>query len=155
NEPFLFSLVPIVVNQIGDAFPELKAKGQTTAEVIRKEEKDFFRTIKKGVVLFQSAAEEAKKTGSNVIDGETAADLYTTHGFPVDLTEQMAVEKGLTVDRAGYDRAMEKHRGESEGDGTGFVVSAVQGELPKTDDSAKYQSAPVQAKVLGWVKDNA
>jgi alanyl-tRNA synthetase len=153
REPFLFTLVPVLVDEMGGAFPELKAKPQETMNLLRAEEKDFYRTIKVGLTHFDTAAEAARKSGGS-IDGETAAKLHHTHGFPIDLTEQMALESGLTVDRKGYDEAMDRHRRES-GDGRDkLIIEAVKGELPKTDDSPKFGPLSITAKVSGWVKDN-
>ena len=84
----------------------------------------------------------------------TAADLLTTHGFPADMTAQMAVERGLSFDQTGYDAAIKKHEEVSGQGRTAFVVSAIKGELPKTDDTPKYQHQAVEARVLGWVLDN-
>ena len=160
REPFLFSLVPTLVEQMGAAFPELRECGAMAADVLKAEEKDFFRTVARGLKLFDAAADNA--TGG-VFEGKTAADLLTTHGFPADLTAQMAVERGLTFDHAGFEAAYTKHQTDSgpEG-GVKFVVSAMQGELPETDDTHKYHARPAYgapahvygAKVLGWVQDN-
>ncbi len=83
------------------------------------------------------------------ISGEAAFELYATYGFPVDLTQLMARERGMEVDMAGFDHAMAEHR-ELSGGGEQFKVAAVAG-LPATDDSAKYSREPLDAKVLGWV----
>ncbi len=153
REPFLCSLVAVLVEQMGGAFPELRERGAQAADVLRAEEKDFFRTIAKGLGLFEAAAKTAEQKGK-VIDGDTAADLQTTHGFPFDLTQQMAVERGLTVDKAGYDEAIRRHKARSREGQETFVVSAIRGDLPKTDDRPKYSSSPIEATLLGWVKDN-
>ncbi|HET6572058.1 MAG TPA: alanine--tRNA ligase [Fimbriiglobus sp.] len=154
REPFLCALVPVLVEQMGGAFPELRQRGPLTAEVLRSEEKDFFRTITKGLALFEAAAATAEKKG-RVIDGDSAADLQTTHGFPFDLTRQMAEERGLSADKAGYDEAIRRHKTRSREGRETVIVSAIRGELPKTNDAPKYQPTPVEATVLGWVKDNA
>ena len=154
REPFLYTLVPVLVDEMGGAFPELKAKPQDTMDVLRAEEKEFFRTIKTGLTHFVAAADRARKTGGALIDGESAAKLHHTHGFPIDLTEQMAVEGGLAVDRMGYDDAMERHRRESGEGRDKLVIEAIRGELPKTDDSSKYGPLSMTANIIGWVKDN-
>jgi alanyl-tRNA synthetase len=154
REPFVYKLVPTLVEQMGDTFPELKANEPTVEKVLREEEAEFFRTIKRGLVHFGKAAEAAKR-GNRLIDGREAADLWTTNGFPIDLTEQMAQEQGLGVDRPGYEQAMKEHVGVSGAGRQKLVVSAVQGELPKTDDSPKYGPLTASGRVVGWVKDNA
>jgi len=166
REPFLYTLVPVVVEQMGSAFPELTKNPQQVIEVIRAEEAEFFKTIQRGMTHFQNAVvkaqEQAEKKAANEseegtvasISGEDAANLQTTYGFPFDLTAQMALENGLSVDVAGYEKAMGRHR-EISGQGREkTVVAAVQGELPATDDSLKYKGFTAKAKIVAWLKDN-
>jgi alanyl-tRNA synthetase len=150
RKPFLFQLVPVLVEQMGGAFPELKSNKPTVEKVLREEEVAFLENLQRGLPRFKQVAEKSKPTG--VIDGKQAADLYTTYGFPVDLTEQMAQEDGLRVDLEGYREAIRAHT--TNPDRKKIVVTAVQGELPKTDDSLKYGPLTASAKVIGWVKDN-
>ncbi|MFO0969262.1 MAG: alanine--tRNA ligase [Gemmataceae bacterium] len=166
REPFLFQLVPVVVNEMGEAFPELNRNPQLVMDVLQDEEAEFFKTIQRGMVHFQSAVkraqEDAEKRAPNeseegtvaTISGEDAANLQTTYGFPVDLTAQMAVENGLAVDLEGYQRAMDKHREVSGQGREKTVITAVQGDLPPTDDKLKYKPGPAKAKIIGWVKEN-
>ena len=152
REPFLNRLAPVVVEQMGSAFPELKASPDKVAQIIRDEEADFYKTIQRGLVHFQQVAKQAK----GVISGEDAANLQTTYGFPVDLTKQMAEEQKLAVDEPGYERAISKHK-ELSGQGREkHVISAIEGELPKTDDSAKYSvlGTPYSALIAAFVKGN-
>jgi alanyl-tRNA synthetase len=152
REPFICRLVPVLVEQMGGVFPELKANADKVQKVLRGEEEEFLKTIQRGLTHFAQAAEKAQQTGK--IAGTVAADLQTTHGFPIDLTEQMSQEKSLEVDRPGYEAAMEEHRRISRGGREKLVITAVQGELPKTDDSPKYETLTASARILGWVKDN-
>ncbi|MGL4555799.1 MAG: alanine--tRNA ligase, partial [Gemmataceae bacterium] len=154
REPFLYSFVPVLVGQMGASFPELKANAATIEKVIREEEADFLRTIQRGLALFQTAA-AAAKAGGGVLDGQTAADLHTTHGFPIDMTRQMALELGLTTDEAGYQRAIQEHARVSGKDRKSLVITAVKGDVPKTDDEPKYGPPAAAGTVLGWVKDSA
>jgi alanyl-tRNA synthetase len=151
REPFVFRLVPTLVDKMGGAFPELKAHGPRIEKVIREEEAEFLKTIQRGLVHFGQAAEKAKQAG-NVIDGREACSLRTTYGFPIDLTQQMAQEQGLSVDMPAYQAAWEEHIRASEGESARPVITAVQGDLPRTDDSAKYQGTMGQGEVLGWVQ---
>jgi len=153
REPFIFKLVPIVVEQMGEAFPELKKSPDQVAEILRVEEEDFYKTIQRGMIHFQEAAQKAKTSGGR-IDGEATANLQTTYGFPKDLTLQMAQELSLTVDEAGYEEAIQKHRAISGQGREKIVVSAVSGELPKTDDSLKYKGLTAKGKIVAWVKEN-
>ena len=150
--PFLFALVPTLVEQMGGAFPELRARGAAAADILRAEEQDFFRTVKRGIGLFEEAA--GRTTGA-VFSGETAADLLTTYGFPLDLTRQMATERGLAVDEAGYNAAIAQHKKVSREGYEAVVVGAIRGELPPTDDAPKYRGTEAEAAVVGWVRDNA
>lgn len=154
KEPFLHKLVPAVVEQFGSAFPELKRDSAKVRGVIFEEESSFLRTLERGLKLFRSAADDAKSQ-SRPISGKQAFDLHTEQGIFVDIVEQMAAEEGLKVDRAGYDKLFADFKELSGQSRKKFAVSAVQGELPSTDDKPKYQPEAINAKVLGWVKDNS
>ena len=149
---FLVKLVPTIVEQMGDFFTELKDRQQYVIETIASEEESFGRTLDRGIELFARQAESLTKAGKTELPGEVAFDLYTTYGFPVDLTELMAGERGLSVDIEGYDAAMAQHR-EISGAGEAFKAAAIVN-LPATDDSAKYSPEPIEANILGWVVEN-
>jgi len=154
RKPFLCDLMPVVVEQMGVAFPELRQSPDKVAGILRDEEADFFETIQRGLGQFQAVAKKAESAGG-LIAGADAADLQTTYGFPADLTKQMAEELSLRVDEPGYDVAMQRHR-EVSGQGRESVaISAVAGELPKTDDALKYKGLTAKGKVVGWLRDNA
>jgi alanyl-tRNA synthetase len=155
TKPFLCDLVPSVVETMGHAFPELKKNPGRVAELIRDDETSFIRTLDRGIKLFQEVAEKARQRGSSVISGKDAFTLHDTYGVYIDITEQMAAEVGLTVDRAGYERAMEEARERARGTRKKMVITAVAGELPPTDDSPKYGGLTTTGTLLGWVKDNA
>jgi alanyl-tRNA synthetase len=155
KEPFLCHLVPAVVEAMGHVFPELKRNPQAVADAIRQDEVSFVRTLDRGIGLFQEAAERAKQGGGKQIGGEDAFKLHDTHGVYIDITEQMAQEAGLTVNREGFERELEAAKQRSREGGGAAGVSAITGELPKTDDSPKYDKLTTKAKVVGWVKDNA
>jgi alanyl-tRNA synthetase len=162
NKPFLCELVPTVVGLMSSVFPELNRDPQKVARLIRVEEEAFIRTLDRGMKLFSEAAGAVhqKATGElvatkDVISGEVAFKLHDTYGLYIDIVEQMAREAGLSVDRTGFEREMEAAKAKARGARKKVVITAVQGELPKTDDSPKYRCAPLVANVLGWVKDNA
>ena len=146
---FLVELVPTVVGLMGDVFTELRARQQYVADTIRAEEESFGRTLDRGIELFQRQVGRLREGGARQLPGEVAFDLYATYGFPVDLTQIMAAEQGMTVDVEGYDEAMARHR-ELSGAGEAFKAEAI-ANLPHTDDSAKYARKPIDATVLGWV----
>ncbi|MAE65257.1 MAG: alanine--tRNA ligase [Phycisphaeraceae bacterium] len=106
NEPFLWRLVPAVVDAMSGAFPELTGAGDRVAEIVRDEEKAFDRTLGRGLALFDEAADR----GGRRISGEDAFRLHDTFGFPLDLTEVMAEERGLEVDVDGFNARMEQAR---------------------------------------------
>ncbi len=115
HEPFLCKLVPVVVDAMGHAFPELKEKPQRIVDLVRDEEESFIKTLDRGIALFDEAADRAKQTKSTVISGEDAFKLHDTYGFPIDLTEVMARERGMSVDTGEYKSLMEEARDKARG----------------------------------------
>ncbi len=111
NEPFICKLVPTLVAQMGEAFPELKAQQQLIEKVITEEESTFLRTLDKGIQLLDGII--AKSGDKKEIDGATAFQLYDTFGFPIDLTELIAREKGFTVDLPGFEKELEAQKNRS------------------------------------------
>ncbi len=106
HEPFFFKLVDVVAKTLGDVFPEILAKEKTIKETIRREEGAFNKTLDKGIELF----EREVSPGVSTISGSFAFRLYDEQGFPLDLTELMARERGLAVDIAGFETLMEEQR---------------------------------------------
>src|SRR4029450_3808323 len=106
HEPFFFKLVDVVAKTMGDVFPEIRVKQKTIKDVIRREEGAFNKTLDKGIELF----EQEVARGVSTISGAFAFRLYDEQGFPLDLTELMARERGLAVDVAGFERLMEEQR---------------------------------------------
>ncbi|MCX6250678.1 MAG: alanine--tRNA ligase [Bacteroidetes bacterium] len=134
REPFIYQLLPVLVDQMGDIFPGLKNQQNLIINVIREEETAFLRTLASGIVRFNAYLEDEyripkdrdkllnnevrspdKKPGVSVncIDGKFAFELYDTYGFPVDLTQLMAREQGWTVDMEGFARGMEEQKARS------------------------------------------
>ncbi|HUL19417.1 MAG TPA: alanine--tRNA ligase [Steroidobacteraceae bacterium] len=112
QEPFFYKLVPVLEAQMGEAYPEL-TRGKAHAErVLRREEERFAETLANGMVLLESAMRALR--GAKTIDGETVFKLYDTYGFPVDLTGDIARERGLAIDLAGFEAAMEEQRRRSQ-----------------------------------------
>ncbi len=110
HDPFIYKLVPRLSDMMGNAYTELLDRCEHISLVIRSEEEGFGRTLDRGIELFESAAEEALKSGTNVIPGSEAFRLYDTYGFPIDLTQLMASEKNLSVDMDGFNTEMERQR---------------------------------------------
>jgi len=116
HEPFFFKLVDVVAENMGDVFPEVRAKQETIKKTIRREEESFNETLDEGILRFDQImvfnAEKAKAglPHEQTISGQFAFKLYDTYGFPLDLTQLMARERGLTVDVAGFEELMEEQR---------------------------------------------
>ncbi|GEA16078.1 alanine--tRNA ligase [Moorella sp. E308F] len=110
EEPFLYRLVDTVVNIMGQAYPEVAEQQEYIARVIRQEEERFHETLNDGMRVLNGIMEQAGREGRDTISGHEAFTLYDTYGFPVDLTEEIAGEKGFKVDRAGFEEAMAAQR---------------------------------------------
>ena len=104
--PFFHKIVAELVQQMGDAYPELRQAQARVTEVLKQEEERFFQTIANGMEILEAAL----AGGPQQLDGETAFKLHDTYGFPVDLTADVCRERGVTVDQAGFDAAMAKQR---------------------------------------------
>ncbi|MFT6993969.1 MAG: alanyl-tRNA synthetase [Maribacter sp.] len=107
KEPFMFRLVNVLAQTMGDAFPELKEQKQLIQNVIKEEEHSFLKTLDQGLVLLDVIISNAK---TNTIDGGKAFELYDTFGFPIDLTALILSEKGYALDEAGFDAAMQAQK---------------------------------------------
>jgi alanyl-tRNA synthetase len=104
--PFFHKIVAALVQEMGEAYPELKANQTKVTEVLKQEEERFFQTITNGMEILETALANSSK----VIDGETAFKLHDTFGFPLDLTADVCRERGVTVDEAGFEVAMNRQR---------------------------------------------
>ncbi|MEI8203507.1 MAG: alanine--tRNA ligase [Bacteroidota bacterium] len=104
KEPFLYKLMDVMVAQMGDIYPELKAQQDLITKVITEEESSFLRTLSNGIQRFEKYVANNKQT--TIIDGAFAFELFDTFGFPIDLTQLMADELKLTVDVAGFEKKM-------------------------------------------------
>ena len=110
RQPFLWKVVPGVGRALGSAYPEIIERQQFIQSAIRAEEEQFCSTVEAGMVLLQRALETRGERGDRVVDGQTAFTLATTHGFPSELTRDVAAQYGFTVDTAAYAELMEAHR---------------------------------------------
>ena len=108
NEPFLVQLIPQLVADMGEAYPELKAQQKLIESVTREEENAFLRTLDRGIKMLEDNI--AKNSSTKIIPGADAFVLYDTYGFPIDLTELIASEKGYTVDLEGFNAEMAKQK---------------------------------------------
>ena len=110
DEPFVYKLLPILVGQMEHNFPEIKTQQELVTKVIREEEASFLRTLAQGIKRFEGYCEQNK--GQN-IDGKFAFELFDTYGFPIDLTNLMAQEKGLEVDMDGFKANLDEQKNRS------------------------------------------
>lgn len=110
KEAFMYKLVPVLVQEMGAAYPELPAQQELIARVMKEEEDSFLRTLDKGINLLNGDMDELKAHGKTELDGAAAFRLFDTYGFPLDLTELICRENGYTVDGKGFDEKMEKQK---------------------------------------------
>ena len=110
KEAFLYKLLPTLVEEMGDAFPELKAQQTLIARVMKEEEDSFLRTLDKGIALLDKAMEQLRAEGKTELSGEQAFRLFDTYGFPLDLTELICRENGFTVNEEQFQVEMQKQK---------------------------------------------
>ena len=113
TEPFMNTLVPTLVGQMGHQFPELQEQQELIQRIILEEEQAFLRTLAGGIKRFEDYV--AKNAGNKVVDGAFAFELFDTYGFPIDLTQLMASEKGWTVDMDGFSKGLAEQKERSRG----------------------------------------
>jgi alanyl-tRNA synthetase len=153
SQPFIYKLVPTLVDAMGEVFPELKVNPKRVMDIIADEEASFGRTLDRGIQLFDHAAQRAKSAGM-VLSGEDAFKLKDTYGFPYDLTVLMAGEQGLTVDETKFHELEAQAKATARASAKTHAVLAFNGQLPTTDDSFKYVGRTLSAKLIGWIKEN-
>ncbi len=107
---FMYKLLPVLIDNMGDAYPELKAQQELIGKVIKEEEESFLRTLETGIRLLDKTMEDAKKAGKKEISGSDAFTLYDTFGFPLDLTELILRENGMTVNEDEFNADMQKQK---------------------------------------------
>ena len=110
KEAFIYRLLPVLIQEMGDAFPELPAQRELIARVMKEEEDSFLRTLEKGINMLQNAMDQLKAEGKNQLDGVQAFRLFDTYGFPLDLTQLICREHGFTVDEEQFDAEMQKQK---------------------------------------------
>ncbi|MFP4605389.1 MAG: alanine--tRNA ligase [Bacteroidales bacterium] len=113
KEPFIYKLVPSLINVMGDAYPELVSQQNLIEKVIREEEMAFLKTLETGIKLLDQVIEDTKTKKTNEVDGKTAFELYDTYGFPLDLTELILKEHGLSVNHKKFNEELEKQKSRS------------------------------------------
>ena len=110
KESFIYKLVPTLIAEMGEAFPEIAAQKELIMKVMKEEEDSFLRTLANGIKLLSDVMDEVKAAGKSVIPGEEAFKLFDTYGFPLDLTELICRENNMTVDEEGFNQEMLKQK---------------------------------------------
>jgi len=145
RKPFFYQLVPALVKEMGDAYPELRAAQDKVSDVLKQEEERFFQTIANGMEILEGAL----AGGATVVDGETAFRLHDTFGFPLDLTADVCRERGVTVDAEGFEVAMQKQREQARAAGKFKVAQGLEYKGKPTQfhgyDTLKHEGAKVTA----------
>jgi alanyl-tRNA synthetase len=148
RKPFFYRLVPALVKEMGDAYPELRAAQDKVGEVLKQEEERFFQTIANGMEILDGAL----AGGAKVVDGETAFRLHDTFGFPLDLTADVCRERGVTVDAQGFEVAMQKQRDQARAAGKFKVAQGLDYKGKPTQfhgyDTLRHEGAKVTALYL-------
>ena len=158
TRPFLHEVAAKVVETMGDQYPELRERRDLIASVTEQEEVRFRQTIDRGLKILDEEIASMKTRGSSTVNGDVAFKLYDTYGFPLDLTEVIARERDLTVDAAGYEKALDEQRARSEGSKVG--EAAIEDVWRKALDLVPngacvftgYQREEGEAKVAALVK---
>ncbi|GMM38577.1 alanine--tRNA ligase [Saccharomycopsis crataegensis] len=160
EKPFFSLLFPTLMEQMNEIFPELKKNEKTIIEILNDEELSFAKTLDRGEKLFETYATAALKTESKTLNGKDVWRLYDTYGFPVDLTQLMAEEAGLKIDETGFEKAKKESYEASKAGGAGnkkemikldvYAIDKLhkEADVAKTNDSFKYTTNGVDAKVL-------
>jgi len=146
KEPFFYKLVDVLAAQMGAVFPELTVRKEQIKQVLKLEEEAFNRTLDRGVALFEEEVGSGRSQGS--LSAEFAFQLYDTYGFPLDLTELLARERGLTVDSAGFEKLMEQQRERARAAMKKNVVSVSEIETKEPTLFLGYDALETETKVL-------
>ncbi|KAH9949608.1 tRNA synthetases class II (A)-domain-containing protein [Amylocystis lapponica] len=164
---FFSSLIPVVIEQLGDTFPEITKKTAEIKEILDEEEESFSRTLDRGEKLFDQYAIRAKQQDSNKLSGKDVWRLYDTYGFPVDLTRLMAEELNLTINDDEFEAAQahskEASKASSKKAGKDAIkldvhdIAALEkmANVPKTDDSAKFSHGNITAHITAIYVDKS
>ena len=145
DRPFLFELVAVLSQQMGDFFPELKQQEGLIAKVIKEEEESFLRTLDNGIKLL-----DERTRGADRLGGEAAFELYDTFGFPIDLTMLICDEKSVAVDIPGFEAALARQRNESRAAGKMEAGDWVVLEDDKIEEFVGYERTEAEVRITRW-----
>ncbi|PCI32183.1 MAG: alanine--tRNA ligase [Alphaproteobacteria bacterium] len=159
HEPLMYKLVPALLQEMAQAFPELKRAEALITETLKLEELRFKKTLERGLRLLDEAV--GKLTGGGVLAGDVAFKLYDTYGFPLDLTQDVLRTQGLTVDEAGFRAAMDKQKADARGAWKGSGSAATEdiwfevSEEFGATEFLGYGTTQAEGKILAIVRDGA
>ncbi len=160
-EPFLYKIVPVVAEVMAKPYPDLRESVPRIQTVIREEEEQFFRNLESGMKYWNQILKKTRAAGADRISGKDAFVLHATHGFPVDVTEFLAVDQNLSVDRAGFDEAMAEHEKISRpmlGAAAVFTagpLDALKKSYHHGNEFLGYTTTSAEAKIIGIVEQNS
>jgi len=147
KQAFMYALVPTLIQEMGEAFPELPAQKELIMKVMKEEEDSFLRTLENGIRLLSGVIDETKAAGKTEIAGDKAFTLFDTYGFPLDLTELICRENGMTVDEAGFDVEMQKQKARARN--AAAVENGDWIEVQPNDQTTKQPNDQV-SEFVGW-----
>ena len=148
QQPFFHKLVADLAIVMGEAYPELVAVQESVAGVLRQEEERFAETLENGMVVLEAALHQEDR----MLDGETVFRLYDTYGFPVDLTADIARERGVAVDLAGFERAMEQQRERARA-ASRFTAQGAVDYRGEATEFLGYESLQVEGRIVALYRD--
>ncbi len=156
---FLYTLVPVVVELMGDIYPEIVARQEIVTTQLRQEEERFARTLNTATDLALKTLERLKRTGHTKVPGDVAFDLYQTHGIPLEVLEEYAQDEGLHVDREGFDQELEQERKRGQASWKGEMLARFQPEYEKllergiTSEFIGYDQLKAKATVTALISE--
>ncbi|QWT45108.1 alanine--tRNA ligase [Azospira inquinata] len=154
RQAFFYRLVPDVVKEMGEAYPDIKTGQDRIAQVLRTEEERFFETIEHGMGILEGELAAMAQSGNTVFNGETAFKLHDTYGFPLDLTADVCRERNVTVDEAAFDAAMARQKEQARAAGKFKMALALEYNGPETTFHG-YDTLNCQGTVYALYKDGA
>ena len=151
---FSHKMLPDLVAEMGEAYPELANAQTRVSEVLKQEEDRFFETIENGMAILEAELAEMTKAGNKTFNGETAFKLHDTYGFPLDLTADVCRERDVTVDSAAFDAAMSRQKEQARSAGKFKMATNVEYDGAPTNFRG-YDELSAEAKVLALYKDGS
>ena len=152
--PFFYRLVPALVAEMGEAYPELVARQAVIESTLKQEEERFFGTIEHGMSLLEAVIAQMQANGQSELDGEIAFKLHDTYGFPLDLTADVLRERGFTVDVAGFDAAMARQKAMARAAGKFKMQAVLEYEGPTTRFEG-YETLEDEGEIVALYRDGA